>query len=80
MPGDGDFRNLEAQLARDGEDFDVKTPTLQPLERENRLGSFGTEALEATLCVLQAGQDEQAHEEVIDTSDEMAVEGFSDAF
>lgn len=79
MPGDGDFSDFEAQLARDGEDLNVKTPTFQPLEREDCIGCFSREAFKTALRVLQTRKDEQAHEDVINAPDEMAVDGLPNA-
>lgn len=55
MPGDRHFCDVITQISGNGQRFNVKAPAIHRLSAKNRLGSLGAKALEAALCILNAG-------------------------
>ena len=73
-PGDGDFLHVESQLSGEKEDLGIKTPSLDFLQREDRVNRRLLERLESALSVFEVQAKGEAQDEVEDPAEELTVQ------
>lgn len=64
LPAGGNFAIAKAQLAGDEKDLGVETEAFNGLQREDRLGGFPREELEAALGIGDVQAHDQPHQQV----------------
>lgn len=61
LPPDGYFLNAESHLARQPQDFEVKSPLINGLLLKDRQG-LALEQFESTLSILNTGEQQELYE------------------
>src|SRR4029077_15985377 len=76
-PLHGHFLDFHSKLAGEKENFGVKSPAFDALQRENGVGSAAREGFESALRVVVGKAENKAQGKVEDASQELAMQGLA---